>query len=65
MPPYLQGDRQIGGSRCTSTDLDMIEMLFIYQLARNPIKAVARRWWCRNLFRLSRGRRRCGECTNS
>jgi len=43
----------------------MIEMFFIYQLARNPLHAVARRWWCRSLFRASRGRRRCPGCTNS
>jgi len=43
----------------------MIELLLIYQLARNPIQAVGRRWWYRNLFRMSRGRRRCAECTNS
>jgi hypothetical protein len=43
----------------------MIEILFIYQLARNPAQAIARRWWCWSLFRASRGRRRCPECTNS
>ncbi len=43
----------------------MLEMLFIYQLARKPMQAVARRWWCRSLFRVSRGRRRCPECTKS
>jgi hypothetical protein len=43
----------------------MIEMLFIYQLARNPVQAVARRWWCRSLYRASRGKRRCRECTKS
>jgi hypothetical protein len=43
----------------------MIEMLFIYQLASNPLQAMARRWWCRSLFRASRGRRRCPECTKS
>jgi hypothetical protein len=46
-------------------DFAMIEILFIYQLARNPVQAVARRWWCRSLFRATRGRRRCPECTNS
>jgi hypothetical protein len=33
----------------------MIEILFIYQLARNPVQAIARRWWCRSLFRATRG----------
>jgi hypothetical protein len=43
----------------------MIEILFIYQLARNPVQAIARRLWCRSLYRASRGKRRCPECTNS
>jgi hypothetical protein len=47
------------------TDSAMIEMLFIYQLARNPLQAMARRWYCRGLYRASRGRRRCPESTNS
>jgi hypothetical protein len=47
------------------TDRAMIEILFIYQLARNPLQAIARRWWCRSLYRASRGRRRCPECPNS
>jgi hypothetical protein len=46
-------------------DFAMIEILFIYQLARNPVRVIARRWYCRGLFRASRGRRRCPECTNS
>jgi len=47
------------------TDSAMIEILFIYQLARNPVQAVARRWWCRSLFRATRGKRGCPESTNS
>jgi hypothetical protein len=43
----------------------MIEILFIYQLARNPVHAIARRWWCRSLFRASRGKRKCPECHKS
>jgi hypothetical protein len=39
----------------------MIEILFIYQLARNPLRAMARRWWCRSLFRATSGKRRCRE----
>jgi hypothetical protein len=46
-------------------DFAMIEILFIYQLARNPVQAIARRWYCRSLYRASRGKRRCPECTNS
>jgi len=48
-----------------TTDSAVIEILFIYQLARNPVQAIARRWWCRSLFRASRGKRRCPESTNS
>jgi hypothetical protein len=48
-----------------TTDSAMIEILFIYQLARNPVQAVARRWWCRSLFRATRGKRGCPESTNS
>jgi hypothetical protein len=39
----------------------MIEILFIYQLARNPLRAMARRWWCRSLFRATSGKRQCRE----
>ena len=46
-------------------DFAMIEMLFIYQLVRNPVQAIARRWWCRSLYRASRGKRRCPESTIS
>jgi hypothetical protein len=48
-----------------TTDFAMIEILFIYQLARKPVQAVARRWWCRSLVRASRGKRRCPECPGS
>jgi hypothetical protein len=43
----------------------MIEILMIAQLVRNPLRAIARRWYCRSLFRATRGRRRCAECTAS
>jgi hypothetical protein len=43
----------------------MIEILALYQLARNPMQAIARRWWCRSLFRATQGRRRCSECGGS
>jgi hypothetical protein len=46
-------------------DSAMLELLFFYQLARNPLEAIARRWYCRSLFRASRGRRGCPESTNS
>jgi hypothetical protein len=31
------------------------------QLARNPLQAMARRWWCRSLFRATSGKRQCPE----
>jgi hypothetical protein len=43
----------------------MIEILFIYQLVRNPLRAIARRWWCSSLYLMSRGRRRCPKCPNA
>jgi hypothetical protein len=46
-------------------DSAMIEFLFIYQLARNPLQAMARRWYCRGLYRASRGKRHCSGCPNS
>jgi hypothetical protein len=46
-------------------DFAMIEMLFNYQLARNPLQAIARRWYCRSLFRATRGQRRCPESTKT
>jgi hypothetical protein len=46
-------------------DRVMVEILFFAQLARRPLQAMARRWWCRSLFRASRGQRRCPECTKS
>jgi len=45
-------------------DSTMIEILFIYQLARKPVQAYARRWWCRSLFHATRGKRRCPECNS-
>ena len=48
-----------------TTDFAMIEILFIYQLARNPLQAIARRWYCHSLYRASRGRRPCPGCTGS
>src|SRR5262249_51997362 len=44
---------------------DMVEMLFMAQLVRRPLQALARRWWCKGLLRATRGQRRCPECTKS
>jgi hypothetical protein len=41
--------------------LAMLEIVFIYQLAQRPLRAMARLWWCRGLFRASRGRHQCPE----
>jgi hypothetical protein len=69
MADAMAGGILLGGCRpiwvVGTTDSAMIEMLFIYQLARNPVRAIARRWWCRSLYRASRGKRRCRECTKS
>jgi hypothetical protein len=43
----------------------MVEILFMAQLMRNPLQAIARRWYCRSLYRASRGSRRCAGCTGS
>jgi len=50
-----------GDDRC----LAMVEILFMAQLVRNPLQAMARRWYCRSLFRATRGRRRCAECSGA
>jgi hypothetical protein len=46
-------------------DIAMVELLFIAQVFRNPIEAIARRWYCRSLFRATRGQRGCPESTKS
>ena len=57
MPPYLHG---VG-----TKDFVMVELLFVAQMVRNPLQAMARRWYCRSLFRATRGARRCKERTAS
>ncbi|MGH6681158.1 MAG: hypothetical protein ACREDL_20020 [Bradyrhizobium sp.] len=39
----------------------MVEILFMAQLMRSPLQALARRWYCRGLFRATRERRHCTE----
>ncbi|MES1148677.1 MAG: hypothetical protein ABUL53_05785 [Bradyrhizobium guangdongense] len=41
------------------------EILLMAQMIRKPFQALTRRWYCRSLFRASRGRMRCAECTGS
>ena len=43
----------------------MVEILFMAQLVRSPLEAIARRWYCKSLFRATRGKRGCPEATNS
>jgi hypothetical protein len=43
----------------------MVEILFMAQMVRRPLEAMARRWYCRSLFRATRGKRRCEGCTAS
>jgi hypothetical protein len=52
-------------NRRGTKDAVMVEILFMAQLMRNPLQAIARRWYCRGLFRVSRGRSRCAGCTAS
>jgi hypothetical protein len=41
------------------------EILLIAQMIRRPVEVLARRWYCRSLFRASRGWLHCAECTKS
>ncbi|MBR0712614.1 hypothetical protein [Bradyrhizobium liaoningense] len=40
----------------------VIEVLMMAQMIRRPVQALARRWYCRSLFRASRGRLHCDGC---
>jgi hypothetical protein len=55
MPPYLIDQAK--------RIAEMVELLFMAQIVRNPLQAIARRWYCKSLFRATRGQRRCRECT--
>jgi len=41
----------------------MVEIILMAQLVRSPIEAMARRWYCRSLFRATRGARGCPQST--
>ena len=56
-PPYLLG---LG-----IKDYVMVELLFMAQVVRKPLQVMARRWYCRNLFRATRGKMHCAECTKA
>lgn len=40
----------------------MLDLYFIYQVARRPIQAIARKWACRGLYHVTKGEYRCPEC---
>ncbi len=40
----------------------MLELVTLARLARHPLQIMARRWYCKSLYRASRGQRRCPEC---
>jgi hypothetical protein len=42
----------------------MVEILLMAQAMRRPLEAVARRWYCRSLVRVTRGRLHCAGCKN-
>jgi hypothetical protein len=39
----------------------MIEMLYLYQLAQSPVRALARRLMCIGLNRVSHGKHKCPD----
>jgi hypothetical protein len=41
----------------------MLELLMIANIASSPLQLIARRWYCKGLFRATRGQRRCDKCT--
>jgi hypothetical protein len=43
----------------------MLEILLMAQMMRSPLQTLARRWYCHGLFRATRGRRHCAECTRT
>jgi len=59
MPPHLRGQDIDQKTRMA------FELLLIAQMIRKPAQALARRWYCRSLFRASRGRFRCAGCAGS
>ncbi|CAN5310046.1 hypothetical protein BH11PSE4_BH11PSE4_10640 [soil metagenome] len=40
----------------------MIEVLYMVQLARTPVQAIARRWFCRSIHHVTKGGYQCPEC---
>jgi hypothetical protein len=46
-------------------DIAMLELLMIANIASSPLQVIARRWYCKGLFRATRGQRRCTECSEA
>jgi hypothetical protein len=43
----------------------MIEVLYMVQLARTPLQAIARKWFCRSIHHVTRGVYERPECRDS
>ncbi len=43
----------------------MLELSMIANMARSPLQIFARRWYCKSLFRATRGQRRCEGCSGA
>ncbi|WP_346296509.1 hypothetical protein LRC39_04835 [Rhodopseudomonas sp. P1] len=43
----------------------MLEMVFMLQLARSPLQAMAKRLVCRSLSIATYGKRQCRSCTGA
>ncbi|HKS19910.1 MAG TPA: hypothetical protein VJS63_11960 [Bradyrhizobium sp.] len=62
---FLQSDCRPSINHRERRNMTMVELFYVAQMFRNPLEALARRWYCRGLFRATRGARRCAECTKS
>ena len=43
----------------------MIEVYYLVRLARQPLQAMARRWFCRGIHHVTKGEYECPECRES
>jgi hypothetical protein len=46
-------------------DIAMLELLMIANMASSPLQVIARRWYCKGLFRVTRGQRHCEGCRDA
>jgi hypothetical protein len=44
-------------------EIGVLDLLVMAQMAQNPLRAIARHWYCKSLYRATRGQRRWAECT--